>query len=355
MNTEVLKLDSASAFEQSVSVAADALARGAVLGIVTDTVYGLVADRDRPEAASRLVALKERPPDKPFTVLIADAADLDRFQVNIPPAAEKLARVYWPGALTIVLENRGEGTTGFRVPAHAGTREVLRRARVAAAAPSANPAGHPPALTAREVLDYFDGRIEYVLDGGTAAGQIASTVVAVSESGCEVLREGAIPAREIRDTLNTCVLFVCTGNTCRSPLAEGLMTTALAGGLGVAPEALAENGFTVESCGVAAWESMPASEYSEKVAASYGADLSAHRARQMTPALLRRADHIFVMSRSHMSAVREAAPEAADRVRYFDPAGDVPDPIGGPLAEYRRIGARMWQIIQPLAEEFIRK
>lgn len=352
METEVLKLDSAAAFERSVCVAADALAGGAVVGLVTDTVYGLVADRDNTQALARLIELKNRPPDKPFTIMLGGVNDLDRFDVVVPPAACKLARVYWPGALTLVLEGDTEAL-GFRVPAHAAAGQVVKRSGVNVAAPSANPHGEPPALSTREVLDYFDGRIECVVDGGHVSGGAASTVVAVVGDDWTVLREGAISRRELRRALCRCVVFVCTGNTCRSPLAAALCERALADALGVGIEDLEAAGYAVESCGTAAWSGTPASEHSVRTAQRYGADLTGHHARQLARASAARAERIYAMTTSHADAVRSAFPEFAPKVKLLDPDGDILDPMGASLEEYTRVGERMWKLVTQLAEEIV--
>jgi len=351
METEVLKLDSASAFERSVRVAAEALAGGAVVGLVTDTVYGLVADRDNGEALGRLVALKRRPPEKPFTIMLSEAKDLERFDVVVPEAARKFADAFWPGALTLVLAGEGEETLGFRVPAHAAASQVVGRSGVNVAAPSANPHGEAPALSAREVLDYFAGRIECGVDGGRASGGPASTVVAVIGDDWTILREGAISRREVRRALCRHIVFLCTGNTCRSPLAAALFERALADELGVEIEDIEEAGYAVESCGTSALSGALASEHSVETARRHGADLAGHRAQPLSGAIAARAERIYAMTASHADTVRGRFPEFASKVRLLDPDGDITDPIGGELEEYRRIGERIWTLLTKLAEE----
>lgn len=353
METEVLKLDSASAFERSVRVAAEALAAGAVVGLVTDTVYGLVADRDNDNALARLIELKRRSPDQPFTIMLGEAKDLERFDVVVPPVARRLAETYWPGALTLVLEGEGEETLGFRVPAHAAASRVVGQSGVSVVAPSANPHGEPPALSAREVLDYFDGRIECVVDGGRASGGAASTVVAVVGDDWTILREGTISRQDLRRALCRCIVFVCTGNTCRSPLAAALFERTLADRLNVGIEDLVAAGYAVESCGTSAWSGALASEHSAQTARRYGADLTGHHAQPLSSALAARAERIYAMTASHANAVRAKFPEFASKVRLLDPDGDIPDPMGGALGEYYRIGERMWELVSKLAEEMV--
>ncbi|MFH0965086.1 MAG: L-threonylcarbamoyladenylate synthase [Planctomycetota bacterium] len=350
----MLKLDSAAAFERTVEEAGLALSRGVVIALVTDTVYGLAADRDNPAAMKRLIELKQRPPDQPFTVLLADAKDLDRFDVQIGRTARKLCEVHWPGPLTIVLPSPKEGTLGFRVPDHAAAAAIVRRSGVCVAAPSANPHGQPPALSAQEVLRYYDGALRCVVDGGRAAVGRASTVVAFEGEQWEILREGALPRSEIRRTVNVNVLFVCEGNTCRSPLAAALFRKLLAARLGVIPDDLEDRGFTVESCGMAASPGMRVSEYAEDVAREAGLDLSAHRSQEVSLLLLKRADVIFTMTRRELENVLARLPEASRTARMIDTGGDIPDPIGGSLPDYHRLMDRFRKLLPQAVEEITR-
>ena len=353
MKTTVLKLDSASAFERSVQTASDALASGAVIGLVTDTVYGLVANSDDAEAMRRLVALKRRPPEKPFTMLIAETGDMSRFGVRLTEKADRLCRAYWPGPVTLVVPAREGKTVGFRVPAHAAARQILERSGVAAAAPSANPHGEAPALTAREVLDYFDGQIEYVVDGGRVSFAESSTVVQVEEDRWEILREGIVTRSEIVKAMNFNVLFICAGNTCRSPLAEVTCRKLLAKKLGTEPGRIEESGYSVESCGTSAAANVRASEHSAKVARERGMDLSKHWSQPISTEILKRADRIYTMTRAQLVDTRGVFPDAADRMRTLDPEGDIPDPIGKPIGQYRRLAHRMEELIRDIVEEIV--
>ena len=127
---------------------------------------------------------------------------------NIPPVAYKLAERYWPGPLTMILEDKGvvplmvtaeTDTLGVRCPDHPLTLSILEKADFPLAATSANPAGGEPAKTAQEVLRYFDTKIEAVVDGGPCAVGVASTVLDLTEEEPKILREGGIPAQELLD------------------------------------------------------------------------------------------------------------------------------------------------------------
>ncbi|MBI2193556.1 MAG: threonylcarbamoyl-AMP synthase [Planctomycetes bacterium] len=192
MKTELYPIHPDKLEAPALNRAARVLAEGGLVAFPTETVYGLGANADRPDALQRLREVKGRPEGKPFTHHLADVDDLFRLIPGPPEAALRLARKFWPGPLTIVFPRGREGL-GVRVPAHPVARELIRRSGVPLVAPSANPSGQPPAVTARDVLGYFDGRIEVVLDGGSTSLQAASSVIRfTSDTSWELLREGTI-------------------------------------------------------------------------------------------------------------------------------------------------------------------
>ena len=186
--------------DADLSRAAELLRDGAVIAFPTETVYGLGVRADDPDAVARLRALKKRDPDKPFSLLIADPPDAARHAV-VSPAAATLARTFWPGPLTMVLPAAGGGSVGLRCPDCSATRAILRLADVAAAAPSANESGGPPATSAEQVLEVFDGRIAAVVDGGPVRLGHSSTVIRLTRGRVEVLRQGGLHESSILEAL----------------------------------------------------------------------------------------------------------------------------------------------------------
>ena len=190
--------------------AAEALRAGEVVAIPTDTVYGLAAAIDRPDAIDRLYAIKGRPAEKAIPVLIADIGDVHRLTPNFSARAAHLARTFWPGALTMVLPARpvlpqrvttvtGDGvlTVAVRVPDDELARGIIAAAGGALAVTSANRSGAAPAVEAREVNRLGLAEPLLIVDGGRAPGGVPSTIVAVMAEALEVLRAGAIPAPTI--------------------------------------------------------------------------------------------------------------------------------------------------------------
>jgi len=172
------------------------LRQGAILVLPTDTVYGMAADPRVTGAEQRLCQAKGRPEDKPIPLLTANCAQIERWPARLGPVARALAKRYWPGALTLVLP-AGNGWEGFRIPDHAAAQAVLSAVGGALRVTSANRSGSAPALTAKAAAETLGGAVELVLDTGPAPGGRPSTVVQIGETTITILREGAIPGREI--------------------------------------------------------------------------------------------------------------------------------------------------------------
>lgn len=335
-------MDTETFVERDGSLSQDALDRlaaylrgGELVALPTETVYGLGARADLPAALEALRNLKGRQESHVFTVHLADREAIEG-SVNISPLAERLMRRYWPGPLTLVLLDRRGEWTGFRVPAKETTREVLRRVGAPVVLSSANPTKEKPACDAESVLRYFPRGLRAVLDGGPCALSESSTVLKLEASGPKILRQGIVTLEDARRTMGKRVLFLCTGNTCRSPLAEGLLKKRLGERFGLNAKDLGNFGFVVTSAGLVAGFGSPASPMSLQAARESGVDLTKHRSRGVEIRMLQDADFVFAMSQSHLDRIHDLAPDLAARVRRLDAQGnDIPDPFGGSLAEYR--------------------
>ena len=198
---------------EQLSDAVAMLRKGGLVAVPTETVYGLAADAENSAAIWTLFEVKQREREKAFSILVTGMDMVERYCENIPPVAYALAEKYWPGPLTMILEDKGvvsamvndEGDTlGVRCPDHPLTLAILRELGRPLAAPSANISDQPSPKTTKEVLDYFDGRIEGVVEGGTCALGVESTLVDLSGDEPKILREGAIPGQEILDFIKTC-------------------------------------------------------------------------------------------------------------------------------------------------------
>ncbi len=311
---------------------ARAVRNGELVGFPTETVYGIAAnERDR-DAVDRLLAIRNSPSDKKLTVHISDTSDLWHHCPSPPPLAARLAERFWPGPLTMVLPHSERGTIGLRLPDHRISRQLIRKAGVPVVAPSANISGQDPAINADQVLEVFDGTLAYVIDGGTVPGGTSSTVVRIRESDSfEVLREGALSPDRIAEETGIQVLFVCTGNTCRSPMAAELLQK-----LWNEDTSNQTDRLRIRSAGIQATEGRAAAKPARNVIREeYRRSLDDHTTQPLHPDLIRQSDLIYVMKPRHRTCVEEMVPEAADRTRLLNRSGGgIDDPVGGTYESY---------------------
>lgn len=341
MKTHVITIPPERYDPKALEPAAACLADGGLVAFPTETVYGLGTRSDRPAAVARLLEVRASPREKNLTLHIADIDDVQRYVGTVPPLAYRLIWEFWPGPLTLVLP-KGDGTIGLRHPSNRIAMDLLRMARVPVVLPSANKSGQPPAVNAAQVLAAFDGQIDCVVDGGQTAIGVASTVVRVLGRSPEILRDGAIPRARIEALTYTSILFVCTGNTCRSPMAQGLFRKALADRLGVRMAELEARGYRIASAGTFAVRDVPAAGCAVEVLRERGIDLSGHRSRAVTASMIGDADFVFALANEHAATMKEWVPEGAGRIFLLDPDGrSIEDPVGGSLEVYRETADRI--------------
>lgn len=186
--------------------AANALNKGNVIAIPTETVYGLAANIFDETAIKKIFEIKNRPNNNPLIVHLKSTDQLKEVTQEIPPLATQLAAHFWPGALTLVLNKKecisnlvtsGKTTVAVRVPNHPLTLDLLNHLNFPLAAPSANPFGSISPTNAQHVFDYFQNKIEVILDGGNCPNGIESTIIGFEGEEPILYRHGAIPLIEI--------------------------------------------------------------------------------------------------------------------------------------------------------------
>src|SRR5262245_2600153 len=242
------------------------LARGALCALPTETVYGLAARADLPEALEALRVLKGRPNELTFTWHVGGRDAIERFP-ELRPLTRRLTERYWPGPLTLVLRGvpvgleavARAGWTGLRLPAHAACAALLSACEFPVVMTSANPHREAPLTRAEDVAARFDGGLELVVDGGPSRLGEASGVLALGPGRFELLREGLLRLEDLRRTAGLRIAFVCTGNTCRSPMAEAVARKLLAERLRTTGTGLSAFGFELLSMGILAAHGAPAS------------------------------------------------------------------------------------------------
>ena len=194
----------------AVRDAAAILRRGGLLGIPTETVYGLGADALNEDAVSRIFLAKGRPQDNPLIIHVPDASWLESYCRDVPPAAYRLADRFWPGPLTMILPRRdivplqttgGLETVGVRCPNHPVTLAIIEAAGVPIAAPSGNTSGRPSPTTAAHMIEDMDGRIDGIVDGGPCTVGVESTIIDLTVTPPRLLRPGGLPLESLRQVL----------------------------------------------------------------------------------------------------------------------------------------------------------
>jgi protein-tyrosine phosphatase len=292
-----------------------ALAAGKLVVFPTETGYHVAASVLDADA---LAALDRVAPAEAAVLAVPSLADALRWTPAMSTTARRLARRVWPGPVTLVIDDPAAGTMYLRMPAHVAPLAALQRL----------PGPCVFAPLARVEPDQWAADVAVVIDDGPMPG-LTPTVVRVRGETWEVTQAGAVAAADIQALMPTTVLFVCTGNTCRSPLAEALCKKLLAEQLGCTPAELPGRGFLVLSAGLAAMMGAEASPEAVEVARACGADLAGHRSQPLTADLLARADYVFAMTQGHLRAVQMCCPDDDLQARLLaSDDRDVPDPIG---------------------------
>lgn len=342
------------------------LAQGGLIGLATDSGYGLVASATHLAAVDRLrkwlASVGDQaeadlggPERRSPTLLLKSAEELIDWVDLESSSARRLPGRVWPGSVILRFRpNAGgladrlppevrefvapDGWLAVQSPADRMTREVIRLTSgplIQADGASIGASRRLSTIFKADDLARLED-LEIILDSGEPPVGRRPTVVAIDDGGWSIARAGVVPERTIAQWAGTIILFVCTGNTCRSPMAEALCKAVIARKVGCIADDLVKHGFVVLSAGVAASDGMPAAANAIEVVRSRGGSLVEHSSRQVTPQLVRLADHILAMTWDHLDLLLDQIPEVADRVRLLDPNGyDIADPVGLDQGTYR--------------------
>lgn len=214
METKIIKICAPADYPR-LDAAAACLRNGGLAAIPTETVYGLAGNALDAQASKKIYAAKGRPQDNPLIVHISELSQWEPLVAGIPESALKLARAYWPGPLTIILKKSalipcetsgGLDTVAVRMPENPIAREIITRAGVPLAAPSANTSGRPSPTRAEHVYEDLNGKIDYIIDGGPCAVGVESTVLTLVDGTPRILRPGGITPEMVKAVLGTCAV-----------------------------------------------------------------------------------------------------------------------------------------------------
>lgn len=357
MKAEILKIADSSKESEILKKAAGLIDSGGLVVFPTETVYGIACKADK-QSLAKLDEVKKREADKRYALHIGDKNKLADFVPHLFGPEKKLVANAWPGPVTIIFEIEQkdiddlktkfsaelieilykDSTIGVRCPENEIAHRLLNLCKSPVVAPSANTSNSEPATDAQQAISQLGEIVDMIIDGGKCKYKTSSTVVKISQNDWHILREGVYSADKIRKMLTVNILFVCTGNTCRSPMAEGLAKKLLAKKLKTNIDRLEYIGYKVTSAGIVAMGDTGASPESIRFCNSKGVDITNHITRHLTAEMVADADYIFVMSGGHKNDIIKQFLSAAGKCLLLDESGDIEDPIGRGYEIYMSVG-----------------
>jgi L-threonylcarbamoyladenylate synthase len=349
----IIKVDKAL---QSINRILHTFNEGGIIALPTDTVYGLAVDGTNEGALKKLIGIKHRK-EKPFTFFVSKS-DISNFAVV---AKRRIVDFFIPGPLTVILKKKPgvslpltTDKVGIRIPQHDFILRLLNLYQKPLAVTSANISGEPPLTSPYDIVEHFT-EVSIVVDGGTVYS-LPSTVLDLTKTPPLVMRKGAVPILAIekvygrrvklRGSLKFNVLFVCSGNTCRSPMSQGIFRT------------LISNRYCeVQSAGTIAMGGLQAAHYAKQVVKEYGGSIDRHRTKYLERELVDWADLILVMEYKHYETVLEINPDAVVKTfllreyKHRTKYTEVPDPVGMDLAAYQQAAKLMYPMLKRVAKD----
>lgn len=358
---KIIKMDPDHPEEEKIEEAVEILKKGKIVAFPTDTVYGLGVSAENEAAIKRLYQVKKRSLDKPMTLFLEKKGGFIRFTRVVPLFAQRLINEFWPGPLALIFKaSQGsppsliskEGKIGLRLSAHPIPQTIMEKGKILLATTSANLSGKfTPSAPGELDKELLDG-IDLLIDGGQALLGEESTIVDVTRFPPLLIREGWLGLKQIERAWQGKgdILFVCTGNTCRSPMAEGLLKKMW-------PQRQGDE-IKIGSAGTSALPGLQAASLAQKIMKEKGVDISYHESKSLNQKMVKEADLILVMEKVHKNKVLDLSSSAEGKVFLLKEFAlgaeeEIPDPGGGSEESYRECVREIEKSIEAMMKKLM--